>query len=46
MEVVHGEVEQGGPCGSGPVVLSGLINLSFCHLRLLDLEGKHRTKLL
>lgn len=45
MEVIHGEVQQRGPCGGGPVVLSGLVNLGFCHLRLLDLGGKHRTKL-
>lgn len=46
MEVVHDEVQQRGPRGSRPVVLSGLVNLGFCHLRLLDLGGKHRTKLL
>lgn len=46
MEVIHCEVQQRGPRGGRPVVLSGLVNLHFCDLRLLDLGGKHGKKLL
>lgn len=46
VEVAHDEVQQRGPRSSWSVVLSGLINLGFCHLRLLDLGGKHRAKTL
>lgn len=42
-EVIHDEVEQGGPGGCGPVVFAGLVDFHFRHPGLLDLVGKERV---
>lgn len=42
-EVIHDEVEQGGPGGRGPVVFAGLVDFHFRHPGLLDLVGKERA---
>lgn len=42
-EVVHDEVEQGGPGGGRPVMLPGLVDFRLGHLGLLHLLEKPRA---